>query len=46
MMDDDAGRPPPLAAVEVLIAGSPGVWRLGALQPNSPRPSSVVDASA
>ena len=25
---------------------TPGVWRLPAIQPNSPRPSSVVDASA
>jgi MFS family permease len=36
-----------LASVVQLIAlATPGVWRLQRLQPNSPRPSSVVDASA
>jgi len=37
-----------LLALLVQIAGlvTPGVWKLERLQPNSPRPSSVVDASA
>ena len=32
--------------VQVLALITPGVWRLPAIQPNSPTPSSVVDASA
>ena len=32
--------------VQVVGLVTPGVWRLKAIQPNSPRPSSVVDASA
>ncbi len=32
--------------VQVLALITPGVWRLRAIQPNSPTPSSVVDASA
>jgi MFS family permease len=32
--------------VQLAALVTPGVWRLPAIQPNSPRPSSVVDASA
>ena len=32
--------------VALLALSAPGVWRLQRLQPNSPRPSPVVDASA
>ena len=32
--------------VALAALATPGVWRLERLQPNSPRPSSVVDASA
>ena len=32
--------------VALVALATPGVWQLERLQPNSPRPSSVVDASA
>jgi MFS family permease len=32
--------------VALVALAMPGVWKLERLQPNSPRPSSVVDASA
>ena len=32
--------------VQLVALATPGVWKLERLQPNSPRPSSVVDASA
>jgi len=32
--------------VQLAALVTPGVWRLPAIQPNSPTPSSVVDASA
>jgi hypothetical protein len=32
--------------VQIVALVTPGVWKLERLQPNSPRPASVVDASA
>jgi hypothetical protein len=32
--------------VQLVALLTPGVWKLERLQPNSPRPSPVVDASA